>query len=78
MSNTKEKQWEVWTEGWAATGEGGPATLLGKAIAPTFREACQIVITRKKMNDGNWDPKRLTYWGCKLYDSEKAARKSFG
>lgn len=32
--------WEIWEEGYAATGERGEARLLGKEQAETFREAC--------------------------------------
>lgn len=36
------KEWEVWSEGYVATGESGPAMLHGKFKARTFREACDI------------------------------------
>lgn len=35
---------------------------------------------KKYAEPGRWDydPRKLTYWGCRLYWSEKLARKSFG
>lgn len=37
------KEYEVWLEGYAATGEHGSAQLLGKAFARNFGQACHIV-----------------------------------
>lgn len=36
-------EYEVWMEGYAATGESGGATLIGKAKARNFAQACHIV-----------------------------------
>lgn len=71
------RDWEVWAEGYAATGESGGATLLGHAIARTFREACDKVAG--ELSDPKlYNSKQLTYWGCRLYDNEADARKAFG
>lgn len=34
------KEFEIWIEGYAATGESSSASYLGKAKGNTFREAC--------------------------------------
>jgi hypothetical protein len=91
------KEYEVWSEGYMATGESGGATLHGKVMARSFREACNILMCKHylewvtKMQDTNYtgqrdnpdsgmsyDPSHLTVWGCRLFDNEVDARKSFG
>lgn len=89
------KEYEVWMEGYAATGERGTAQLLGKVKARNFGQACHIVMCKnhlewmKKENQPDYkqystpsrwdyDPNKLTYWGCKLYWSEELAKKYFG
>lgn len=39
MSNTGEKEYEIWREGYAATGERSTASFIGKGIGKTFEEA---------------------------------------
>lgn len=70
----KEKTFEVWCEGFRATGDSAPATYHGQATGTTFKEACQ-----KKFGKSNtYDKKRNTLWGCRLFDNESAARQTFG
>lgn len=74
----KIKQWEIWSEGFRATGDSGGATLHGKEYGTTFRKA---VITYASSNpdfDEYFDKKDMTFWGCRLFDNETEARKSFG
>ncbi len=40
------KEYEVWIEGYAATGESSGASLLGNARARNFGQACHIVMCR--------------------------------
>lgn len=68
---------EIWCEGYAANSERCRAALLGKYEAETWDEA-----VGKYMAD---NPKRITKdsrgytdWGCRLFDNEIDARKSFG
>lgn len=86
--------YEVWMEGYAATGEQGAATLWGKAKARNFAEACHKVACANYLKSiqqaetspsqqyaiGRWDydPGKLAYWGCRLYWSRELAAKSFG
>lgn len=70
-------KYEVWCEGYAATGESAPAFKIGEAEAESFSKACAIVMDtdeRRRI----FDPARLTYWGCRLFDNEADARKAFG
>jgi len=69
------KTWEVWVEGYSATGDSAPARRLAESIeAETFADACELLLGK----DGLFDAERLTYWGCKLFPTELEARKSFG
>jgi hypothetical protein len=69
-----EKEWEIWAEGFAATGESGTAQLMGRVKAKTFKEACRI----RFKDDRLFNEESLTHWGCRLFDNEVSARKSFG
>lgn len=76
----KMKKFEIWTEGYAATGEHQPASKMGEAEGETFRDAVlkfmENYSPRKRRDDFNAE--RLTYWGCRLFDNEADARKSNG
>jgi hypothetical protein len=65
---------QVWQEGFRATGESSPAILHGEVEAPTFRAACAEVFK----GESTFDADTLTYWGCRLFDNETEARRSFG
>ena len=67
-------RWEIWSEGYAATGERGLAMIHGMIRAETFQKACDEFFK----NDRTYRPQDLTVWGCRLFDNEKAARRSFG
>lgn len=87
-----KKEFEIWAEGYVATGEHGTATLVGKGTGETFDEAVRDYMS-KTPNHGieeytkafrvteeqyknlksNW-----CIWGCRLFDNEADARKSFG
>lgn len=89
------KEYEVWIEGYAATGESAGPSLVGKAFARNFAQACDIVMCKnhlawiEKVNKPDYkeycpprkwdyDPNRLSDWGCRLYWSKELASKSFG
>jgi hypothetical protein len=75
------KQWQVWSEGYRATGEDAPARLEGAAYAETFAEACRIVCVEKgpwEEKPGGFDPIHLTVWGCQLFDNGADARRFNG
>ena len=73
------KKYEVWMEGYSVQGNDAGAELISVVTADTFKEACTLAWTD---NDGNvkssFDPERLTFWGCRLFDNENEARKNFG
>jgi hypothetical protein len=70
-------KYEVWSEGYLCTGmDGVPsrARIHGCVKAKSFREACDKVFHDEQY----YDSKRLTWWGCRLFDNAKDARKRFG
>lgn len=70
-------KYQIWMEGCLITGmEGSPsrAFLDAEIEANSFVEACR----KHYKNDSSFDEKRMTYWGCRLFDNEKDARRSFG
>ena len=68
------KTYEVWSEGYSATGDRGVARLMGRVEAKSFKGACDKLFE----NDSLFDPDRMTHWGCRLYDNEQDARRLFG
>lgn len=70
--------YEVWSEGYAATGERAPAIYLGKYEADSFLEACMKAMKAKGWSLSSYNPVSNTYWGCRFFDNEIKARKSFG
>jgi hypothetical protein len=82
------KKFEVWMEGYAATGEREAAYKAGEVEARNFQEACHVLMCKQYLEyikkdwtkPGRWDydPKNLTYWSRQLYDNETDARKNFG
>lgn len=60
-----------------ASGDSSGAVLLGIAAAPTFDEAVVDISDRLEQKpykrDGVW-----YWWGCRLFDNEEDARRSFG
>lgn len=73
------REWEIWSEGYAATGEHATAQLLGRATALTFEEACQKLGEKHPSLKPRFDSGRpVTNYGCRLFPAEAEARRSFG
>ena len=73
------RMFEVWVEGFNIMGEKGEAQRIGIFSGKTFREACLAAWGAGKFNGyGEFDEKRLTVWGCRLFETEAEARRSFG
>ena len=79
----------VWMEGYAATGESGKAQLLGVTHAENFIEAVRKLNRRNWIPAYKGDPHTAddyfsirdgvpAIWGCRCFDNEADARKSFG
>ncbi len=61
------KEFEVWAEGYIATGESSSATLHGKVIAESNPDGY------RRNSKGN-----MCVWACGCYDNEAEARVYFG
>ena len=69
------KSYNIWSEGYRATGESSAAIRMGCGTGDTFKEACDKYFGK---HDNYYDSKNLTYWGCRLFDNETEARTTFG
>lgn len=75
------KKYEVWVEGYCCQGNEDPATYRGEVEADSFNDACIKILGNKldKDKDGYIEHNgRYSVWGCRCYDNEIDARKSFG
>lgn len=68
------KEYEIWSEGYLATGNMSGAHFHGKQAGKSFREACEKFFKERVF----FNKENLTIWGCRLYDNEQEARKNFG
>lgn len=76
---TDIKKWNIWIEGYSATGQNSRADFKGSFEGKTFKEACITwVATLDDNNKQYFSEETLTYWACKMFDNEVEARKSFG
>ena len=66
--------YEIWSEGYRATGNESGANFHGLQEANSFQEACDKFFGTDKY----YDKKLLKYWSCRLYDNEENARKLWG
>lgn len=72
---------DVWTEGWAANEGKFPAMFMGRVEAESLVEACKKLKARSKPDLRRFwriEEKAAYYYGCKAFDNERDARKSFG
>ena len=74
-------QYNIWSEGFAATGQSAGAHLHGTETANSFAEALAKYVAKQPTDNRryfNLSTSPPTYWGCRIYDNETQARKSFG
>lgn len=85
------KEYEIWSEGYMATGEHGTAHLHCKINANSFDEAVELANKNENLGAEKYDRRSFMseeyyqnrrsnwkIWGCALFDNEADARKSFG
>lgn len=78
------REFEIWSEGYAATGEHQPAVFEGKVTAETFDQAVINLLGHRLDKDADQPDGyrrrsgRLCIWACEIFDNEADARKSFG
>ena len=74
------KEFEIWTEGYVVNEESNGATFHGKFKGETFKDA--IISYRNTLTDKYLiqcvDIEKMSFWGCRFFDNEIDARKSFG
>jgi len=68
------KTYQIWSEGFAATGQSGTAMFHGLAPGTSFIEACK----RFFKGDPYYNFSTNSHWSCALFNNETAARRSFG
>lgn len=73
-------QWDIWSEGYRATGESGTCMKLGTSKGRTFNEAVRSFSNASADKHlfsenlkGVW-----SYWGCRLFPDRESASLSFG
>lgn len=74
----KKKEYEVWSEGFHVMEGRANAHFWGKVEAYSFGDACWTLMAMNAEFREYFDAKRMTHWGCRLFDNEVDARKSFG
>ena len=74
-----DKVYDIWIEGYVSQGYSNNAQFIARCSAENFRQAC-INFSKTKIAEGygNFDEENLRFWGCRLFDNEIDARKSFG
>lgn len=78
------KKYQVWLEGFSATGNNETAKKLTRKNeettweADTFQEACEKALRTLKWEMKYYNNDRNTYWSCRFFDNETDARKNFG
>lgn len=76
--NLSEQEFEIWVEGYVITGQKGTATCIGKEKGYNFKNVVEKFMKNNKDIAKLFDPVKFTHWGCKIFDNEIEARKSFG
>lgn len=72
------RQFNVWMEGYVATGQSARAELCGTYTASTFRDAVEMWVNENATRRKDYDPHKLSFWGCAFFDNEADARRGFG
>lgn len=71
------KKFNLWMEGYRATCEECDATYLGEYEAESFEDACNAYAQDKGVTLDTYAG-RISNWGCRIFDNEADARKSYG
>lgn len=73
------KSYDIWSEGYSITGSYGSAQYICTIAGESFKEACDNAYKHGIFeNYGEYDSEHLSLWGCRLFDNEADARRSFG
>lgn len=74
-------RFSIWSEGYIASGQQGRAMFHGLFEADSFLDA--VTYWRNTLDPGSRDLVDLksdppAFWGCRLFDNEQDARRSYG
>lgn len=74
------KEFEIWCEGFSATGESAPCHLVGTSRGRNFVHACHNYALSRVEWGKNFAIRDgvPSHWGCRLYDNRADAAKAFG
>jgi len=72
------RRYDIWSEGYRVTGNSAGAELVATSSGYSFRDAVDAYAKKYPAFARYYDRERMTYWGCRLFDNEEDARKSFG
>ncbi len=71
------KKYEIWIEGYAITGNSSNAIKFGEAEGKDFKDAVATFF-KDRDDSSELNKDKTSYWGCRLFDNETDARRSFG
>lgn len=75
----ESKQYEIWCEGFVTMESKSGAQLLGKIRATSFKSAAVEFFEHYGESVNKYfDRESMSFYGCKLFDNEADARKTFG
>ena len=74
----EEKEFDIWVEGYRATGESQTAQYFGKQKGFSLADACRRYAESHPSDASFWNKDFTAYWACRVFDNEADARKSFG
>jgi hypothetical protein len=70
------KKWNIWIEGYSATGAYEKHRKIATAEAETFREAViKFSKTEEAKGYGNFNEERLSFWACRVHDNAADAAR---
>lgn len=72
------KEFEIWSEGFAVTGQIAGAHYHGSCRGEDFEDACKNFAKENEEFAHYFNENYMSHWGCKLFDNEAEARKHFG
>lgn len=72
------RHFDVWCEGYIANGDRGIATKLFRGIGNSLKEVCEERAKTDEEFARYFNADSMAYWGCRIFDNESDARKSFG
>lgn len=75
----QKKPYDIWCEGFRATGQSRKAWFVGSVVGVDFKDACRNYSkAHPEANIKEWGTNAIGIWGCQFFPTEEEARKSFG